>query len=178
MRPPGGRARECGGLVRLRQQSRRCPPSFPCSKRIPRRRLGTKLSLEFAHLLGGLCELALEPAWLPDLKIVAETDKCRRLGNPSMTLQSVAQLHAPLAVDPERLAGTIERQSELLALFADRGIPRDLRFDIHHQRIPAGVDRWTVERRIAINAVEAVATEYRAEGSRNRHAPLGGEPTH
>ncbi len=44
-RPRGGRARECGGLVRQRQPSRRRPPSFPCSERVARRHLGTQLAL-------------------------------------------------------------------------------------------------------------------------------------
>ena len=42
---PGGRARECGGPVRQRQPSRRRPPSFPCSRRVARRHLGTQLAL-------------------------------------------------------------------------------------------------------------------------------------
>ena len=94
-RPPGGRARECGGPVRQRQPSRRRPPSFPCSKRVARRHLGTQLAFERAHLLGGLRELALETAGLPDLKLVTETDKRHRLGNSRMTLEVLAQHHAP-----------------------------------------------------------------------------------
>src|SRR5262249_31280988 len=66
-----GRARECGGPVRQRQLSRRRPPSFPCSERVARRSLGTQLSVERAHLFGGLRELALETAGLPNLELVA-----------------------------------------------------------------------------------------------------------
>src|SRR5690606_31896362 len=44
------------------------------------------------------------------------------------------------------------------------------------QRISSRVDRRAIERRIAMQAVEAVAGEHRAEGSRDGDAPLGVEP--
>src|SRR6185312_11547777 len=105
-----------GGPIRQRQQSCRRPPSFPCSGRIPRRRLGSELGFERAHLLGGLRELAAKPAWLPDLKLVAETDERNRVADPRMGLQRLGQDHPPLAVHLQSLAGAVERRRELLAL--------------------------------------------------------------
>src|SRR6185437_6973045 len=98
---------------------------FPCSERVARRRLGTKLGLERAHLVGGLRELVLEPAGLPDLKLVAEADEGHRLGDTRMTFETVAQHDPPLAVDLERLAGAIECQGELLVLVGERSETRD-----------------------------------------------------
>ena len=77
---------------------------------------GTQLAFERAHLLGGLRELVLETAGLPDLKLVTETDKRHLLDNSRITLQVLAQHHTTLAVDFQRFAGPIQRQSKLLAL--------------------------------------------------------------
>ena len=90
-------------------RAHRAPPTWEPSSR-----------LERAHLLGGLRELVLETAGFPDLKLVTETDERHRLGNARMTLQVLAQHHTPLAVDLQRLAGAVERESKLLALVGER----------------------------------------------------------
>ena len=118
----------------------------------------------------------LKPAGLPDLKLVTETNERNCVDDAGVPLEALAQRHAALAVDLQRLAGAVERQREPLALFRERGIARDQRLDLRHQRIPAGVDRRTIQRRIAIETVEAVAGEHRAHGCGYRDPPLGVEP--
>ena len=52
------------------------------------------------------------------------------------------------------------------------------RFDLGEQRIAAGIERRPIERGIAIETVEAVACQHRAEGSRHRNAALGVQTEH
>ena len=63
------RARERDGPVRQRQQSHRCPPSFPCPERVFRRSLEARPSPQRARLHGGPRKPRAEPARLPDPKI-------------------------------------------------------------------------------------------------------------
>ena len=106
---------------------------------------------------------AAKAAGLPDLKFVTETDERHRVGDPRMGFEGLGELNAALAVDLQRLAGAIERQRKLLALIRIRRKARDQRLDLRQQRIAAGIERRPVERRIAIEAVEAVARQHRAE---------------
>ena len=68
----GWSASDSGKAVAARHHSRAPSALRPAS-------LGTQFGFERAHLLGGLRELALKPAGLPDLKLVAKADEGHRL---------------------------------------------------------------------------------------------------
>ena len=82
--------------------------------------------------MGGLRELFLETSGLPDLKLLTKTDECHCVGNPCMTLQTVAQYHSALSIDFERLACSVQRQGEPLALFRKRREASYQRFDLRY----------------------------------------------
>ena len=109
------------------------------------------------------------------LKFVSETDEDDCLHDSRMRFVRLAQDDTALAVDLERFAGAIERKRELLALIGIRRVVADQRLDLGQQRIAAGVDRRPIQRRMAVQAVEAIAGEHRAERRRYRNAALGVE---
>src|SRR5262249_1173365 len=113
---------------------------------------------------------------LPQLKLLTEADEHDRIGDAGMRLQSLRQHHPALAVDLERLARPVERDCELLPLVRIRRKLLDQLVDLGEQRIAARIDRLTVERRIAVEAVESVAREHRTKRRRDGHTPLGIEP--
>ncbi len=81
-----------------------------------------------------------------------------------------------LAVDLQHFAGAVERRRELFALLRIGRKARDQRLDFPEQRVAAGIERGAVERRIAIEALEAIAGEHRAERRWDRYPTLGIEP--
>ena len=109
----GGRARECDGPVRQRQQvaaAARHHSRAPCASSAATRE--PSCFLQRADLLGGLRELRAEASGLPDLKLVAEADEGDRVRDAGMRLQRVGEDHPALAVDLERLARAVERERE------------------------------------------------------------------
>src|SRR4029077_13650629 len=158
----GGETGEWGEPVRQRQHRCRCPLSFPCSERFCRRHPGAQFLLESADPLGGLRELRAKTAGFPDSKFVAETDKGCGVGDAGMRLETLGQDHATFAVDLERLACAIEREGKLFALFRIGRIAGNQRLDFGEKRIAAGIERWPVERGMAIKSIEAVARQYRS----------------
>src|SRR5262245_44675105 len=151
----------------------RCSPSFPCSVRTFRRYPGAQLLLQRADLLGGLRELRAETTRLPDLKLVTEAGEGDLVLDVGMGLQRLGEDRPPLAIDLQHLARAVERRRELLALLRIGRKARDQRLDLLEQRVAAGIERRTVERRVAVEAVEAVAREHCTKGRRNRHTSLG-----
>src|SRR5262249_30613973 len=79
----------------------------------------------------------------------------------------------PLAVDLQDFACAVECSGELLAFLGVGRKTRDQRLDLLEQCIAPGVERRSIERRIAVKSFEAVAREHRAKRRRNRHPPLG-----
>src|SRR5262249_56110539 len=123
-------------------------------------------------VVSGVRELVLETAGFPDLNLVAETDERHCLGNARLSLQVLAQHHTPLAVDLQRLAGPVQRESKLFALVGEWCVAPDQSLDLRHERAPPCVDRRAIQCRVAIQALEAAATENRAIRTSHRHAPL------
>ena len=91
---------------------------------------------------------------------------------PAWRLQRVREDHASLAVDLQRLARAVERERESVPLVRIGREALDQRLDLGEQRIAPGVHRRLVQRRIAIESVEAVARQHRAVGGRDRDASL------
>src|SRR5262249_16083737 len=86
-----------------------------------------------------------------------------------VSLERFGEDRPALAVDLQHLARAVKRRRKLLALLRIGRKARDQRLDLLEQRIAAGVERGPVERRIAIEALEAVAREPR--GDRRRDPP-------
>ena len=96
-------------------------------------------------------------------KFVTEADKRHRAANAGMRFQRVRQYDTPLAVELECLAGAVERERELLALFRVRRKPPDQRFDLRQQTIATRVERMPIQCRVAVQAFETVAHQNGAE---------------
>ena len=107
-----------------------------------------------------------------NLKLVTKTGEGDRIADAGMGLQGFGEHHPALAVDLQHLAGAVERGAELLAFLRIGRKQPDQRLDVRQQRIAAGIERRPVERPIAVEALEAVAGEHRAEGGRDRDPPL------
>src|SRR5262249_39935838 len=148
----------------------------PCSVRAFRRSPGAELLLERADLLGGLREFRAEAPGLPDLKLVAEAGTGDLVLDAGVRLQRLGQDRPALAVALQPLARAVKRRRKLLALLRVRRNACDQRLDFPQQRIPSRVERGPVERRITIEAFEAVAREHGAERCRDRDSALGVEP--
>src|SRR5262249_60403103 len=106
-------------------------------------------------LLRGLREFRAEASGLPDLKLVAETGEGDLVLDTGMVLERFRKRRSPLAVDLQDFAGAVERRGELLARLRVRRVTADQRLDFPQQRVAAGIERGPVERRIAIEALEA-----------------------
>src|SRR5690349_11105799 len=95
-----------------------------------------------------------------------------------MGFEALGEHHATFAVDLQRLAGAVERQRKLLALFGIRRVTGNQRLDFCQKRVATGIERRSIERRIAIEPIEAIARQYRSERCRYRNASLGIETEH
>src|SRR6185369_2101379 len=105
---------------------------------------------------------------LPDLEFVAKADKGDLVLDAGVALQRLGEDRPPLAVDLQHLARAIECRRKLFAFLRVGRETPDQRLDFLQQRVAAGIERRPVQRRVAIETLESVAREYRAERCRNR----------
>src|SRR5262249_37541465 len=134
---------------------------------------GAQLLLQGANLLGGLREFRAKAPRLPDLKLVTDAGESDLVLDAGMALQRLGEDGPPLAVGLQHFAAPLTRRRELLALLRIRWKASDQRLDFLEQCIAASVERRPVERRIAVEALETVARQDRAEGRRDRDPALG-----
>ena len=117
-----------------------------------------------------------EAGRLPDLKLVAQTGTGDLVLDAGVTLERLGENRPALAVDLEHFARAVKRRRKLLALLRIGRKARDQSLDFPEQRVAAGIERRTVESRIAIEPLESVARENGAERGRDRDPPFGVEP--
>src|SRR3990170_5594752 len=117
--------------------------------------------------------MSFETLRLPHLEFLAEADKGDVRGDAGVLAQAFGENGASVLIDGKNLARTEQRSRELIFLIRIRCEILDQRVDLVDQSLAAGVERRRIERRIAVDAVEAVLGEDCAERSRDRNAAFG-----
>ena len=131
---------------------------------------------DIAQPVLGLFPVGDETVRLPKLKLVALANEGDPVGNAGVGLQRLGQNHAAVLIDLQDLALADQRGREVLVVLRERLEVLQDRTDRGPELVAAGVDRLSVERRAAIEAVEPIHRQDRAERRRNRNPPLGIEP--
>src|SRR5512147_1666872 len=102
---------------------------------------------------------------LPHLKFFTQAHESDVRGDAGMLSEPLRDDGASVLVDAEDFAGAEECSRELISLIGIGREVLDKVIDFVDEALTARVERWRIERRIAINAVKAVFGEDSAEGS-------------
>ena len=117
--------------------------------------------------------MGFEALRLPHLKFFAKTDEGDVAGDAGVLAQALRKDRASILVNAEDFAGAEQRGGELVLLVGIRSEVFDQRMNLVDKTLAAGVECGRVERRITVDAVEAVFGEDSAERSRDRNAAFG-----
>src|SRR5262249_36010262 len=150
--------------------------SWSLAPRRGRRLTGTEPLPQLAHPAVRLLAVRGKAARLPDLKLEALADEGDEVRQPRPLADSVGKDRPPVLVDRKDLALADERRREELVVLRERVELRQALLDRFAQPVAARVHRPLVERRTAIEALEAVPRQHRAERRRNGDAPLPVDP--
>ena len=99
-----------------------------------------------------------------------------RRSSPSDAFSPVVERHPPLRIHPQDLARPQKRGREGVARRRERRQRGQQRIDLRQQPVAPAVERRLIERRIDVDALEAVLRQRLTEGRWNRDAALGVEP--
>src|SRR6187402_741113 len=113
------------------------------------------------------CLIGFEALRFPHLKLLAEPDESNVAGNTGVVAQAFRQSCASILIDRENLARAEQGGRELVLLVRVRREVLDQCVDLVDEPLASGIERWRIERRIAIDAVETVFGENCAERSRD-----------
>ena len=116
--------------------------------------------------------MRFEPLRFPKLKFFAQSHEGDVSGDAGVFAQAFRKNGASVLIDGQNLARAEESCRELVLLVGIRREVLDERVDLVDEALSAGVERGRIERGIAVDAVEAVFGENRAERSRKLGARI------
>ena len=122
-----------------------------------------------------LLEMGGEARRLPDLKLVPLPDERRLVAQPERRLQPLVHRHPPFRVHAQNLARAQERGRDGVAGGRKGRHRRKQRVDLGQKPVAPAIERRRVERRIGVDALEAVLRQNLPERRRDRNAALGVE---